>query len=259
MLLEEGPHGRTNMYDAVNVATSELAAFGNAISAPRENPEEGTRVMLFMTDGRPTLPVSRAPMENARLAIEAARHAHSFDIRIDTFAIGRSATRHPVVAVEMAAATEGLFTPVEEPRDLVAVFERVRLSRIEDVAVRNTTTSADADHVIVDADGGFSAVVALVDGENWIEVRATDSDGLEGVLRVPVTRVPRAGVQRLSARLEGRRLRLLESQLAELRNRRVEIELERDEGLRRQLEIEIARGREQERRSRSLEVAAESD
>ena len=75
------------MYDAVHVATRELGGFGSAISAPRADPEEGTRVMLFMTDGHPTLPVSRAPMENARLAIEAARHAHSFDIRIDTFAI----------------------------------------------------------------------------------------------------------------------------------------------------------------------------
>ncbi len=259
MLLEEGPHGRTNMYDAVQVATRELGGFDDAISVPRSDPEEGTRVMLFMTDGHPTLPVSRAPMENARLAIEAARRARSFDIRIDTFAIGRSATDEPVVTVEMAAATDGLFTPVKEPRDLVAVFEHVRLTRIEEVAVRNTTTSTDADHVIVDADGGFSAVVDLADGENWLEVRATDSDGLEGVLRVPVTRVPRAGVQRLSPRLEARRLRLLESQLAKLRRRNVEIKLERDQGLRRQLEIEIARGRELQQRSRSLEVAIEFD
>jgi hypothetical protein len=72
--------------------------------------------------------------------------------------------------------------------------------------------------------------------------------------------VPRAGVQRLTPRLEARRLRLLESQLAELRHRSVEIELERDEGLRRALEVEIANGRaEQRRRARSVEVAIESD
>ena len=257
MLLEEGPHGRTNMYDAVQVATAELGGFGNAISEPRSDPEEGTRVMLFMTDGRPTLPVSQAPMENARLAIGAARRANTFDIRIDTFAIGRNATRQPVVTVEMAAATEGLFTAVEEPRDLVAVFENVNLARLRAVRVRNDTTGEEADHVFLGADGIFSALVQLQDGLNWLEVTAIDSDGVEGRQRVAVKRLAEARPQRLASRLEARRLRLLENQLALLRKRGLEIQLARDEQLRQRLEIEIEIARRERERRTTLEVAVE--
>lgn len=257
MLLEEGPHGRTNMYDAVQVATAELGGFGNAISEPRSDPEEGTRVMLFMTDGRPTLPVSQAPMENARLAIGAARRANTFDIRIDTFAIGRNATRQPVVTVEMAAATEGLFTAVEEPRDLVAVFENVNLARLRTVRVRNDTTGEEADHVFLGADGIFSALVQLQDGLNWLEVTAIDSDGVEGRQRVAVKRLAEARPQRLASRLEARRLHLLENQLALLRKRGLEIQLARDEQLRQRLEIEIEIARRERERRTTLEVAVE--
>ena len=257
VLLEEGPHGRTNMYDAVQVATAELGGFGNAISEPRRDPEEGTRVMLFMTDGRPTLPVARSPMENARLAIGAARHAAGFDIRIDTFAIGRNATRQPVVAVEMAAATEGLFTAVEEPRDLVAVFENVSLARLRAVRVRNDTTGEDAEHVFLGADGIFSALVQLQDGLNWLEVTAVDSDGVEGHQRVAVKRLAKARSQRLAPRLEARRLHLLENQLAQLRKRGLEIQIARDEQLRRRLEVEIETARRERERWTALEVAVE--
>jgi Mg-chelatase subunit ChlD len=258
VLLKEGPHGRTNMYDAVHVATSELGGFGNAISEPRHDPEEGTRVMLFMTDGRPTLPVAREPMENARLAIGAARFAGGFDIRIDTFAIGR-ASRDPVAPVEMSAVTEGIYTPVEDPRDLVAIFENVSLARLRGVHVRNDTTGEDADHVFVGADGFFSALVQLQDGVNWLEVTAVDHDGVEGTRRIPVKRMPLASPQRLSPRLEARRIRMLENQLAELRKRGLEIQLARDEQLRRDLEVEIAtarRKRELEQR-RALEVSVD--
>ncbi len=257
MLLEDGPHGRTNMYDAVHVATQELGGFGNAISEPRGDPEEGTRVMLFMTDGRPTLPVAQAPMENTRLAIGAARHAGNFEIRIDTFAIGRSATRHPIVTVEMAAATNGLFTAVEDPSDLIAVFENVSLARLESVDVRNETTGAHAEHVFVGADGVFSALVELNDGTNWLEVVAVDSEGVEGRQRVPVYRVPDSAPQQLTPRLEARRLRMLENRLAQLRKRGLEIQVARDEQLRRDLQVEIETARREQQLRRALEVAVE--
>lgn len=259
VLLQEGPHGRTNMLAAVQVATAELGGFGNAISEPRLDPEEGTRVVLFMTDGRPTLPVAQAPMENARLAIRAARDASNYEIRIDTFAIGRHASREPVAPVEMAAVTEGLFTPVEDPRDLVAVFENVNLARLVGVQVHNETTGEDADHVFVGADGLFSALVQLQDGVNWLEVTAVDADGAEGRQRIPVKRMPEAQAQRLTARLEERRLRLLENQLAELRRRGLEIQVARDEQLRRELEVEIETARHERELRRALEVAVEQD
>lgn len=257
ILASEGPGGRTNMYDAVEVAAAELSGSGLAISTPRPDPEEGERIILFMTDGRPTLPVVQAPGENARLAITAARRAKLWDIRIDTFAIGRDATDEPVVTVEMAAVTGGLFTPVRNPRDLIAVFEKIRLASIERVQVQNLTTGASAEHVLVDPDGSFSAMVVLRDGENLLEVRAVDSQGVSGQRRVPVRLVAGIRPRPLSARIEARRLRLLENQLRELQRRNLVIEVKRDESLRRRLELEIASARDRRARLRGLEIAVD--
>ena len=172
-----------------------------------------------MTDGLPTLPLPHAPLQNARLAVEAARRAADFGVRIDTFAIGPVALSAPHAAVEMARVTDGVFTAVEDPRDLIAGFARIRLAEIESVRVVNLTAGAVATSVSVEADGAFSALVPLRAGDNRIEVRVVTGDAAEARETISVRRLPGAARPVLSHRLEGRRTRLLERRLGELRQR----------------------------------------
>jgi hypothetical protein len=254
-LLEAGPDGRTNIRDGIVLAARELAGGDDAFSEPRS---DAKKVMLFMSDGRPTLPVPQSPGENARLAIEAAQEAAALGIRIDTFAIGRSATKSPRVQVEMAAISQGNFTPVRDPQNLIAVFEDIRLAEIERVEVTNTTTGERAPHVLVESDGHFAAVVAVRDGANWIDVCARATDGKERTLRVPVRLIPAATPQAMDARLLARRTRLFEDYLAELREKSLEIEAERDEEVVRTLQVEIERSRAEQREAeRKLELAVD--
>jgi Mg-chelatase subunit ChlD len=254
-LLEAGPNGRTNIRDGIQVAATELAGGPDAFSETRA---DARKVMLFMSDGRPTLPVPQSPGENARLAVEAAQDAAALGIRIDTFAIGRSATKSPRVPVEVAAVSQGNFTPVRDPQNLIAVFEDIRLAEIERVEVVNSSTGESAPHVLVESDGHFAAVVGARDGANWIDVRARTTDGKESTLRVPVRLIPAATPQAMDARLLARRTRLFEDYLAELREKSVEIEAERDVEVLRTLQVEIERSRAEQREAeRKLDLAVE--
>jgi len=251
-LQAEGPHGRTNIYDAVSLAATELSGSLDAISDARE---DSRKLVLFMTDGHPTLPIPHAPSQNARLAIGAAHHAATLGVRIDTFAIGKSATDQPRVTVEMAAVTDGVFTPVRDPKDLIAVFQDIDLARLSDLQVRNATTGQPAEHVIVESDGTFSALVELRDGTNTLEVAARASDGTRDRVRVEVRRLPGRRGPLMSARLQERRTRLLENRLADLQERNLEMETERREQLRRELALEIESARsEAKRNSRSVRI-----
>ncbi|MBW2281787.1 MAG: VWA domain-containing protein [Deltaproteobacteria bacterium] len=235
-ILRYGPHGRTNMLAGVNVGTIELLGTQSAYSEKRPN---ARKVMIFLTDGTPTLPMESSPNQNMRMAIRAARKAARHDIRIDTYAIGERALQEPVVAVEMAHATQGVFTPVRQPRDLQSVFEHVDFARIDDLRVHNKTTSDPASYVLRNPDGSFSALLPMQDGGNTIEVYARATDGTEARRFIKVKFLPEAGMQQLDARLAAQRNRLLESRLLDLKRRSVQISTERDEGVRRDLMDEI--------------------
>lgn len=258
-LLEEGPHGKTNLEAAVREATNELGGGVSAASEPREG---ARKVVLFMTDGQPTLPVRRASHRNKRLAVAAAEEAAALGIRIDTFAIGEEATSDPEVTLRMAEVSDGVFTAVEDPRDLIASFEDIDLAALERVEIWNETTGERAEPLLVDADGAFSGLVPLAPGPNLLAVRARADDGSQGELRVPVTLLPDDGLAALPARLLERRRLLLENQYLEARRRRLELEAARAERVRRELvvEIEAARGPGAEgprTARRSLSVAPE--
>jgi hypothetical protein len=112
--------------------------------------------------------------------------------------------------------------------------------------------------VLVEPDGHFAAVVAARDGANWIDVRARTTDGKESTLRVPVRLIPAATPQAMDARLLARRTRLFEDYLAELREKSVEIEAERDVEVLRTLQVEIERSRAEQREAeRKLDLAVE--
>jgi len=235
-IYRRGPKGMTNMVTAVNLATIELLGTQSAYSQRRDGAK---RVIMFLTDGQPTLPLESSQLQNAKMAIQQAVRAAKFDIRIDTFAIGEEALSEPVVVVEMARVSNGVFTPVRNPKDLRAVFEDVSFSSIERLEVRNKTTGKMAEYVVPNPDGTFSALVPMNPGKNTVEVYARSTDGTEGRREVSVSFLAGADPQELSPRLLGQRNRLLENRLLDLQRRNVEIQAEANEDTRRALKVEI--------------------
>jgi hypothetical protein len=177
------------------------------------------------------------------MAIQKAKKASEHGIRIDTFAIGPEAIKHPVVTVEMAHVTQGVFTPVRDPSDLVAVFEEVNFADIEELKITNETTKQAASYKIQNADGTFSALVPMREGVNTVRVFARSTDGTEGTRRIKLKYLEGANAQELDPRQLAQRNRLLENRLMDLRRRSMEIQTERDETVRGDLMKEIDRER----------------
>jgi hypothetical protein len=240
-LLDEGPQGMTNMVSGVNVAIIELLGTESAYSERREG---ARRVILFLTDGFPTLPFEQSRRLNARAAIERSKRAKRANIRIDTFAIGEEALDEPISVVEMARVTGGVFTPVRDPRNLRAIFEDVTFAEIEKLEIRNATTGEPASYLIRNADGSFSALVPMREGKNLVEVFARATDGSVARKTIDLRFLADASLQPLTPQLVSQRNRLLENRLLDLQRRRLKIEEERVEQVRRELKIEIEKERE---------------
>lgn len=237
-LLEAGPSGMTDIPHAVEIATWELSPVevegepGRA-SEPRDDAE---KIVLLMTDGRPTLPIPNAPSENAQLALDAAFRAADHGVRLDTFAIGSDAIEDPATVEAMATATGGTFTPVRHPSDLIATFRGVSLARVDRLGLRNLTTGRPADDTHLGADGSFSGIVELAEGTNRLEVRVGSGEGLESHVVFEVQLAAAAGSQKLTGRLLGRKTRLLEDKLATLQAETAEQRERRLDQLRAQIE-----------------------
>lgn len=253
-ILDIGPNGMTNMVSAVDLATVELLGLRSAYSERRPG---ARRIMLFLTDGRPTLPMLNSTIQNARMAIAKAVRAAKLGIRIDTYAIGKDALKEPIVVVEMARVTPGgVFTPIRNPRNLRSVFEEVSFAEIEKLEIENRTTKSPAEHLIQNPDGSFSALIPVREGKNTLEVFARATDGTEARQQVTVTFLKNGRVPELTPRQLAQRNRLLENRLLQLQKRRLEIQTERDEAMRRRLEIEMDR---EKAKRRSDELRKELD
>ncbi len=246
-ILDSGPSGLTNMVTAVKLATVELMGTQTAYSEKREG---SRRIIMFLTDGTPTLPIENSRMQNARMTIQQAVKAAKLNIRIDTFAIGADALDEPVVVVEMARVSSGVFTPVLQPADLHAVFEDVNFAEIQELDIKNKTSGKPAEYTIRNPDGSFSALLPMQEGKNTLEVYARATNESEARRQVTVTFLPNAAVQTLPPRLVAQRNRLMENRLLDLQRRRLQIQTVRDEEVRRQLEIEI-----EEQRARAMEAS----
>ncbi|HTO52788.1 MAG TPA: vWA domain-containing protein [Myxococcota bacterium] len=258
-VFRRGPEGMTNMVSAINLATIELLGTQSAYSTKREGAK---RVIMFLTDGQPTLPLEGAELQNAKMAIQQAVRAAKLDIRVDTFAIGEEALSEPVVVVEMARVSNGVFTPVKDPKNLRAIFEDVSFSSIEKLEVRNKTNGKLADYVVPNPDGTFSALLPMTEGKNTLEVYARSTDGTEGRREVEVSFLASAEPQELSPHLLAQKNRLLENRLLDLQRRNVEIKAEADEDTRRKLKLEIEQQRKEaqdraEKTRREVEVSVE--
>jgi len=241
-VLGRGPRGLTHMAAGVDQATRELLGLSGGLSIPEEDADH---IVIFLTDGVPTLPYGmHARRENIQAVLRAARRAATQGIRVFTYGIGEEALREPVAIVRLAEITDGVFTPVRDPADLVEVIEDINFGGVESVVVRNLTTGAIANQVQIDPDGGFSALVPVAPGKNLLRVSARSDDGREAEVDRVVHFAPDAKSPSVPEELVAARNRLLEQHLVELQRGRVELERERAEQAKRELRLEIERERE---------------
>jgi hypothetical protein len=230
-ILAAGPRGETHMAAGLRRGVVELLGTSSASSQRRE----ARRILIFVTDGTPTLPFpGQSKWRNAAAAIREARLAARAGVRIDTYAVGRRAVSRPVAAVGIARAAGGRFTAVRDPGDLPRILERARFTEIETLEIQNRTTGEHAAHVIRGVDGSFAALVPMREGQNRVRVVARSSDGGAGSRTVTLRFLPEAAMPELPAGLVDRRNRLLESRLSELREARQQA----GATLRRRLEVE---------------------
>jgi hypothetical protein len=246
-VLERGPYGATHMAAGVDQALIELKGLRGAFSKADPNSE---KIVVFLTDGQPTLPYgAHAESRNVEAVLRAAERSRRSSVRVFTFGIGEEALEGPLAIVGLAERTGGGFTPVRDPAVLADLIEDVDFANLERLTVRNVTRGEEATTLATGPDGSFGALVALAPGKNRIEVRARSSDGQETTAEVWIQHAPGAKDPPVPEALVASRNRLLEERLVQLKRARLEVERERAEQTRRELalEIEKERRRAQER------------
>jgi hypothetical protein len=246
------PAGSTHMAAGVDQATVELMGLRGALS---KNDPRSEKIVLFFTDGQPTLPYGPGfEADNVRAVLRAANRAQRANIRIHSFAIGPDALEGPVATVEMAARTDGFFTPVRHPGDLVNVVEEVSFANLEGVTLKSLTTGEPAEDFRITADGSWAGFIRMEPGEHEVELRARASDGTEAAEKIRVTLAKDAPDPPVPS----------ENCLRSIKQVRMSVEQERAEQIRKELLVEIererheARARAEEQRKRlKLEVEEE--
>ena len=258
-ILSRDPDGATHMAAGIDQATIELMGLRGAQSDTHPKSE---KVVLFFTDGQPTLPYGPGfERDNVKAVLRAANRAHRAQIRIHSFAIGPDALDGPIAPVEMAQRTGGYFTPVRHPADLINVVEEVSFANLEGISVRSITTDTEAQSFRTTADGSWSAFVKMEPGENYVEVNARANDGTEVTRRVAVHFDRNAESPGVPPELVVQRNWLLEECLREIKQLRLVAERDATEQVRKNLLVEIERERlkareraEEQRKSLHLEV-----
>ena len=219
-VLLRGPNGGTNMQAGVKLALRELAGLPGAVSRPRP---QAKKVILFLTDGKPSLPFGLANVEDKEdmlAAIDAAQLSKVAGVMMNVYGLGPSAIDYPVAATEMAKATGGLYTPVRRPGDIVALLSGVSFANVEDVVAVNLTLMewAGSNDILVAPDGSFQGFVPVRAGMNRIRVSALASDGSRGSTEFDLN-FAQQGMTDLELSSERDRIRE--------RNREIQLKLER--------------------------------
>ena len=179
-VLARGPNGATNFAAGIRLGIVELTGLSGAVSVPRPG---ASKVMLFLTDGIPTLPVGKGTVEDAgddEAALRAAQLARSAGISINTYALGPAALQYPRVVTEMARMTVGTYSPVQNPGDIVTLLQGVSFADVEDVVLTNLSTGEFSTDVRLAPDGSFTGFVPVRDGKNRVRISALASDGSRG-------------------------------------------------------------------------------
>jgi len=242
-VLAQGPAGLTHIAAGVDQATIELMGIKGAVS--RKDPTS-EKIVLFLTDGVPTLPAGpQWEAENVRAVLRAAGRSKFSNIRIHSFAIGPEALDGPIATVEMARRTGGYFTPVRHPGMLVDAVETVDFANLHEVVVKNATNGKLAAPFRLTADGSWSGFLALENGANRLEVIARADDASMAERKRSVRMDPNAPEAKIPEDLVVHRNRLLEECLRNLKQVRVAAEREAADKVRKDLMVEIEKERTQ--------------
>lgn len=242
-VLAQGPAGLTHIAAGVDQATIELMGIKGALS--RKDPTS-EKIVLFFTDGVPTLPHGpQFEAENVRAVLRAAGRSQYSNIRIHSFAIGPEALEGPIATVEMAKRTGGYFTPVRHPGMLAEAVETVDFANLNEVVLKNATNGKLAEPFRLTADGSWSGFLPLVNGENRVEVTARADDASKADRTRLVRMDPNAPDGKIPEDLMVHRNRLLEECLRNLKHVRVEAEKEAADKVRKDLMVEIEKERAQ--------------
>jgi hypothetical protein len=264
-ILATEPEGNTHMAAGVDQATIELAGLRGAVSRP--GPEQAEKIVFFFTDGQPTLPYGpEAEADNVRAVLRAANRARRASIRIHSFAVGPEALEGPIATVEMASRTDGFFTPVRHPGDLVDAVEDVNIANLESVDLKNRTNGKGTRYFRATSDGSWAGFIDLEAGKNTLQAHALADDGATGDKSLDVKLVANADSPPIPKELAARRNHLLEECLRDLKRRRVTAEQEAADKVRRELQLDIEKERQkareqadQQRKELDLEAVGEDE
>jgi Mg-chelatase subunit ChlD len=224
-VLAAEPSGNTHMAAGLDLATRELAAGDGS-----------EKVVIFFTDGQPTLPHGPAnERENILAVFDAADRAERAGVRIHSFAIGADALEGPLAVVEMAARTGGSFTAVPDPGDLPQLMGDLHFTSLRDVAVRNATTGIDAQLFRLAADGSWIGFLQLMPGPNRIELHARADWGIDASRELEVRLDPAKRAPELLPMFVVQRNELLEICLEQQKKLRLDLE----KRARKHLELEV--------------------
>jgi Mg-chelatase subunit ChlD len=227
-----GPSGGTNMEAGIKLALRELAGLSGAQSQPRPGAK---RVILFLTDGAPSLPFglgNQTDPEDIEAVQGAARLANAAGVAINVYGLGPLAIDYPIACTEMARLTTGLYTPVRRPGDIVAMLSGVSFANVDDVVAVNLTLGemSGPDDILLNPDGSFSGFVPVRPGLNRVRVSALASDGSRGSTEIEFDFRPQ-----------------------ELTDNELSLELERIRERNRQILLEAERRKQEEFRKRVRE------
>jgi hypothetical protein len=244
-ILARDPEGSTHMAAGVDQATIELMGLRGALS--RTDPRS-EKVVLFFTDGQPTLPYGPSNMsQNIAETFQAADRARRGNIVVHPFAIGPNALEGPIAVVEMATRTGGTFTPVRHPGELANVVQAVEFASLRNIEVKGAKGEPPL-YFNADEDGSFTALVKLDEGVNDVNVLALASDGTRTRVTLEMRVADGARSAEIPKRLAGRHNQLLEQCLADVKDRTRSVEMELERTVRRDLLIEIERERTKARK-----------
>jgi hypothetical protein len=241
-VLLRGANGGTNMEAGVKLALRELAGLPGAQSTPRPGAK---KVILFLTDGKPSLPFGSANVEDKEdmlAAIDAAQLANVAGVMLNVYGLGPGAIDYPVAATEMSKVTGGIYTPVRTPGDIVALLSGVSFANVEDVVAVNLTLNewAGPNDLLLSPDGSFTGFVPVRPGVNRIRVSALASDGTRGSTEFDLT-FAQQGLTTLELAAEQERIRQRTKEL------QLKMESERQKAFRKR------------ERERVLEIGVEKD
>lgn len=220
---------------------SALLAAGDELFRAREPGRRRARVVILLSDGQATYPT---PASARKEAIEVAAALGDHGIRVHAYVLGEEIALNDDTYQRIADLTGGRLVPVTAPAQVVAELEKLRLTGLSAVEIRNLALDDVARAVRVRVDGSFDAVLPLIEGRNEIEViaviperpllRETRVVSFEAV-REP-TPEERSETGRMLERLRARgssieaQSEILRSRADSEWRRRVEIEIEREEG-----------------------------